>query len=159
MFGSTAFISRLEKRKKLTKQNDFISHSIDLTKNKNAADDEKYVMKNVQIISDTSFAFYDPSKPGYLRFPKFIHGGEIKQFTFDCHKVTFVDSTFCVLARSVLQDLNIDDVQPISHEPGYDETTIVSPDGKFGIVMTSRFSPRSNGQIFCLFPFHIVFLV
>ena len=95
-------------------------------------------MKNVQIISDIYFAAEDPLKPGFLKFPTYIHGGEIKQFTFDGQKVTFVGSTFEGLARSVLQDLEKDNVQLLSHEPGYDEKTIISPDGRLGIVMTSQ---------------------
>lgn len=152
MSGSTAFISRLEKQTKTSNQQNFLNPIIDISKNKQTATDEKYIMKNVQIISDIYFAAEDPSKPGFLQFPTYIHGGEIKQFTWDGQKLTFVGSTFEGLARSVLQDLDTDSVQAISHVPGYDETTIISPDHKHGIVMSTRFSPKTSGQIFGLLP-------
>ena len=56
------------------------------------------------------------------------------------------------MARSMLQSLTIDEVKAITHMPGYDETTIVSPDENLGIVMSTRDSPNSNCAIFGLMP-------
>ncbi|KAK8883755.1 hypothetical protein M9Y10_042854 [Tritrichomonas musculus] len=150
--GSTAFISRLERQESTTNQQNFISPLIDLSKNKNVANGVKYVMKNVQIISDTYYSMEDPENPGYILTPKYIHGGEIKQFTWDCQKVSFVGSALQGLARSTLQNLEDSIVNPIGHEPGYDETTIISPNNKYGLVMSSRFSPHTNCAILGLLP-------
>ena len=109
-------------------------------------------MKDVQVINDFTYTKEDPNHPGFITVPKYIHGGEIKQFTWDCQKVSFVGSTLQGIARSVLQNLEDEKVHSITHEAGYDETTIISPDGQFGIVMTSRFSPKTSCQILGLIP-------
>jgi len=43
------------------------------------------------------------------------------------------------LAKSVFQDLKSAKIYPITQFSGYEETTIISPDGKLGIVMTTIF--------------------
>lgn len=150
--GAIVFISRLERLESHSNERNFISPRIDITRNKNVANDVKYVMKNVQIVSDLAYMKVDPDHPGFIIPSKYIHGGEIKQFTFDCQKLTLVGATTSGLARSVLQNLNDDIVSPICHEAGYDETTIISPNGKLGIVMTSRFSPKTSCSILGILP-------
>lgn len=56
------------------------------------------------------------------------------------------------LAKSVFQNLIGEDYYPLTHFPGYEETTIISPDGKLGLVMTTRFSPKTSSEIICLLP-------
>lgn len=150
--GSIVCISRLERQEINPRDKNSLSSFIDISKNKNVANDVKYVMKNVQVINDFTYTKEDPDHPGFISVPKYIHGGEIKQFTWDCQKVSFVGSTLRGIARSVLQNLEDDEVHSITHEAGYDETTIISPDGQFGIVMTSRFSPKTSCQILGLIP-------
>ena len=41
---------------------------------------------------------------------------------------------------------------PLTHFPGYEETTIISPDGKLGLVMTTRFSPKTSSYILGYMP-------
>lgn len=148
--GTIVCISKLEKQE-VTPRNKLSSY-IDITKNKNVANNVKYIMKNVQVINDFSYFKKDRDHSGFLQINKYIHGGEIKQFSWDCQKISFVGSTLQGLARSVLQNLNDDEVHAITHEPGYDETTIISPDGQFGIVMTTRFSPKTSSRILGLIP-------
>ena len=54
------------------------------------------------------------------------------------------DST---LAKSVFQNLVGEEKNPLTHYPGYEETTIISSDGKLGLVMTTRFSPKTSSYI------------
>lgn len=150
--GTLVFISRLERQVSHSGESNFISPRIDITKNKNTPNNVKYVMKNIQLVSDLAYSFNDPDHPGFITAPKNIHGGEIKQFTFDCQKLTLVGSVPNGLARSVLQNLNDDSVTAISHEAGYEETTIISPNGKYGIAMSTRFSPKSSCKILGLIP-------
>ena len=145
--GTLVFISKLERQ-----VSDFIDPRMNLSNNKYVPNNIKYVMKNVQVVSDIAYAYKDPDHPDYIIPPKYIHGGEIKQFTFDCQQLTLVGSSTTGLARSVLQNLNDDVVSSICHEPGYEETTIVSPNGKYGIAMSTRFSPKSNGQSLVVVP-------
>lgn len=51
-----------------------------------------------------------------------------------------------------MQDLITGEVMSITNSPGYDETTIFSPDEKLGIVMSTRFSPKTNMAILGLIP-------
>lgn len=148
--GAIVCISRLEKQG-ITPRNT-LSLFINKSKNNNVANDVKYVMRDVQVINDFSYYGKDPDHSGFLKVNKYIHGGEIKQFSWDCQQISFVGSTLQGLARSVIQNLNDDEVHEITHEPGYDETTIVSPDGQYGIVMTTRFSPKTSSRILGLIP-------
>ena len=45
-----------------------------------------------------------------------------------------------------------DENYPLTHFPGYEETTIISPDGKLGLVMTTRFSPKTSSYILGYMP-------
>ncbi|OHT13459.1 hypothetical protein TRFO_16318 [Tritrichomonas foetus] len=112
--------------------------------------EDKYVLNNVKIISD--LAYYKVDKDGYITVPSRIRGGEIKQFTAGGTKATLAGAGKQGLAKSVVQDLDGEEVVELSHEPGYDETTIISPDGKLGVVMSTRFSPKTSCAILGLLP-------
>jgi len=56
------------------------------------------------------------------------------------------------LAKSVFQNLVGFENYPLSLFPGYEETTIISPDGKLGLVMTTRFSPKTSSEILGYMP-------
>ena len=56
------------------------------------------------------------------------------------------------LAKSIFQDLKTDIIYPITQFPGYEETTIVSPDGKLGLTMTTRFSLKTSSYILGIMP-------
>ena len=106
---------------------------------------ETYTISNVKIISSLTFA--EKNSDGYITVTPYIKGGEIKQFAYGGEKISFAGATHEGLSRSVLQEVYEDKVVGLSHEPGYEETTIVSPDGKLGLVMTTRFSPKTNFAI------------
>ena len=56
------------------------------------------------------------------------------------------------LAKSVFQNLVGFENYPLTQFPGYEETTIISPDGKLGLLMTTRFSPKTSSEILGYMP-------
>ena len=107
-----------------------------------------YTVSNVKMISNSEF--FEKSGEFLKEVP--IRGGEIKQFTNGGTAVSVAGSTRTGLAKSILQDLSSEDVTALSHEPGYEETTILSPDTKLGITMSTRNSPKTNLAILGLVP-------
>lgn len=118
---------------------------------KNATGDG-YNINKATIISDFVFAHEIPNMPGFLEPIKYIHGGEIKQFTDGGMKITLAGAVRQGMSRSIVQDLESNATYALSLEPGYEETSIISPDGKLGIAMSTRFSPQTNCAILGLLP-------
>ena len=50
------------------------------------------------------------------------------------------------------QDLRSGKVEAVTRTPGYDETTIFSPDERLGLTMTARFSEGTDLKILDLIP-------
>ena len=111
-----------------------------------------YEINNATIISDISFVHEVEGKPGILKSIDYIHGGEIKQFTGGGTKITLAGAVKQGMSRSIVQDLLSNDTYALSHEAGYEETTIISPDGQLGLTMSTRFSPKTNCAILGLLP-------
>ena len=111
-----------------------------------------YEINNATIISDISFVHEVEGKPGILKSIDYIHGGEIKQFTSGGTKITLAGAVKQGMSRSIVQDLLSNDTYSLSHEAGYEETTIISPDGQLGLTMSTRFSPKTNCAILGLLP-------
>lgn len=107
---------------------------------------DEYKLTNHKIISSLTFVTKDEST-GYLKLNP-IRGGEIKQFVNGGLALTLAGGGDSGLARSVFQGLSTDELYSITNKPGYDETTIMSPDEKLGISMSTRFSPHTNMAIF-----------
>lgn len=101
---------------------------------------DSYTIENPEYISNmNSF-----EKNGdYLTYTPEI-GGEVKQFVNGGKGISLVGSAPCGMGDSIVQDVATGEVTQITKTPGYDETTIFSPDEKLGIVMTSRFSEKSD---------------
>jgi hypothetical protein len=93
----------------------------------------------------------DPTDESIL-ITKIPRGGEIKQFIEGGNALTLVGTQPDEFVKSVYQSLKTEEVYTYSHEPGYDETSILSPDEKLGITMSTRFSPKTNMAIFGLMP-------
>ena len=113
--------------------------------------DDNYTMTNVQIISTIGFIEFENEEKGIIK-PTTIKGGEIKQFINGGEALTLAGGGKQGLAKSVFQDLVSDTHYQITHSPGYEETTIISPDGKLGLVMTTRFSPKTSSEILGIMP-------
>ena len=110
-----------------------------------------YIITNVQIISTLGFIEYEDKEKGILKHDT-LRGGEIKQFTNGGEALTLAGSGDMALAKSVFQNLVGFENYPLSFFNGYEETTIISPDGKLGLVMTTRFSPKTSSEILGYMP-------
>ena len=117
-----------------------------LVKNEN-----NYTITNVQIISTLGFIHYEDEKEGIFK-NDIIRGGEVKQFTNGGEALTLAGASNSALANSVFQNLVGEENYPLTHFPGYEETTIISPDGKLGLVMTTRFSLKTSSYILGYMP-------
>lgn len=113
--------------------------------------DDAYEIVDAKIISSIDALKIDPEHPGYL-IASPMRGGEIKQFVHGGTAATLVGAGSSGIATSVLQDFKTPDITVLSQEPGYEETTIMSPDEKLGTVMSTRFSPKTNCAIIGLLP-------
>ncbi len=110
-----------------------------------------YVIEQAQIISTMSFFEEDADNPGFL-LPQLIRGGEVKQFVRGGTAISMVGAKDGALTDSVVQDLASGEITQITHTPGYDETTIFSPDECLGMVMSTRGSKKTDPAIFGLLP-------
>ena len=114
--------------------------------------DINYTIINIQIISTDNFMEYEDKEKKIFKKMVF-RGGEIKQFIHGGEALTLAGAgTETPLAKSVYQNLVGEETYPLSHFPGYEETTILSPDGELGLVMTTRFSPKTSSEILGLVP-------
>lgn len=84
------------------------------------------------------------------RYP--VIGGEVKQFVYGGSAISFVGADTNGTSNSVVTDLATGDTQQITRNPGYDETTIFSPDDTYGITMTTRFSETTDMAVLGLVP-------
>lgn len=112
---------------------------------------DHYAVEDVQIISTSRYVIEDPKKEGFL-LPQLVRGGEVKQFIRGGRAISLVGQKEGSTPNSVVQALDSEELTQITFMPGYDETTIFSPDEKLGMVMTTRFSSTSNPAIFGLIP-------
>lgn len=110
-----------------------------------------YTITNVQIISTLGLVEYEDKAKGILKH-SIIRGGEVKQFTNGGEAITLAGAGDSALAKSVFQNLVGEDNYQLTYFPGYEETTIISPDGKLGLVMTTRFSPKTSSAILGYMP-------
>jgi len=114
-------------------------------------EEDRYIIKEPQIISETDHFEEIMETQGYV-IPKPRRGGEVKQFVRGGTAISLVGAKNSALSDSVVQDLLSEEIIQITRTPGYDETTILSPDERLGIVMSTRGSYRTNCAIFGLMP-------
>jgi hypothetical protein len=114
-------------------------------------DEDQYTIVDPVIISTTDALVPDRARAGWFLARRML-GGEVKQFVHGGTAISAVGDGGAPLTDSVVQDLLTDAVDPITRAPGYDETTILSPDERLGIVMTSRASARTDPAFLGLVP-------
>jgi hypothetical protein len=112
---------------------------------------DRYTIEKAQVISTVEFVKNDPDREGYL-IPQVIRGGEVKQFVRGGTAISVVGAKKGSMTNSIVQDLASPDLVQITNTPGYDETTIFSPDERLGMVMSTRSSPKTDPAIFGLLP-------
>lgn len=109
--------------------------------------EKEYRLEDVKTICTLDAWVKDEQNEGYMR-PGVMRGGEIKQFVRGGNAISMVGiGSRTTIADSVVQDLISGEMEQITFTPGYDETTIFSPDEKLGLVMSTRFSPSTNCAI------------
>lgn len=114
--------------------------------------EDGYRLEDVKEIAGDSILIPDTDHPGYSRLGV-VRGGEIKQFVRGGKGISLAGmGADTKIADSVVQALDSEEVVQITHTPCYDETTILSPDERLGIVMSTRFSPKTNCAILALVP-------
>ena len=113
--------------------------------------ENSYDIIGSQIISNINFIKQDSTNEAVL-IPQTPRGGEIKQFIEGGNALSLVGTLPNEFVKSVYQSLKTDEIYTFSHEPGYDETSILSPDEKLGITMSTRFSPNTSMGILGLMP-------
>lgn len=107
---------------------------------------DRYVIEQPQIISTLERLKLDANNPDYV-LPQIVRGGEVKQFVRGGTAISVVGSKDGYVADSILQDLRSAEITQITRTPGYDETTVFSPDERLGLVMTSRGSQHTDPAI------------
>jgi hypothetical protein len=113
---------------------------------------DRYCVEDAQLISTLEFMKADPNRPGFL-VPQVMRGGEVKQFVRGGTAISLVGRAKGTrLSDSVVQDLCSEQIDRITNTPGYNETTIFSPDERLGLVMSCRASPKTDPAIFGLMP-------
>lgn len=114
---------------------------------------DSYVIDTPQIISTVPYfktSTTDPSS-NYI-IPSPLRVGEVKQFVQGGNAISAVGQQLYSTTDSIVQDLKSDKITQITYTPGYDETTIFSPDEQLGMVMSTRFSKNTDPAIFGLMP-------
>jgi hypothetical protein len=112
---------------------------------------DHYRIVQPEIVSTLEPFRPDPKHPdGVIVAP--MRGGEIKQFVHGGTAISLVGAVRRDIPDSVVQDLASGRVEAITDAPGYDETTIFSPDERLGLTMTTRFSPKTDPAILGLMP-------
>ncbi len=76
----------------------------------------------------------------------------MKQFVEGGTAISLAGAKSRVTPDTVVQHLASGEIEQITDTPGYNETTIFSPDEKLGITMTTRFSEPTNMAILGLMP-------
>ncbi|URZ09293.1 hypothetical protein [Clostridium felsineum] len=113
--------------------------------------DDSYTVENPKVISTINNFQDDPKNPGCI-IPNPMRAGEVKQFVHGGSAISAVGQKDLSTTDSIVQDLNSNNITQITYIPGYDETTIFSPDEHLGMVMSTRFSKNTDPAIFGIMP-------
>lgn len=112
--------------------------------------EDAYELDNVRTVGNLNSGKPDPDHEGCILLEP-VRGGETKQFTRGGLALTYVGMDRGP-GDSMMQDLDTERVVALTNTPGYDETTIVSPDNELGITMSTRFSPKTNCAVIGMIP-------
>lgn len=110
-----------------------------------------YTVENAKLCSHMNTYVSDPDREGYLIRSEVV-GGEVKQFVHGGEALSVVGSDQSGVAQYVVVDIASGENTVITHTPSYDETTMFSPDEKYGITMSTRFSPSTTPNVLGIVP-------
>jgi len=113
---------------------------------------DRYVLADTRIISTVEPFDPDPDNAGAVIPVQPYINGEVKQFVHGGEGISVVGAKELVTTDSTVIRLATGELDQITYTPGYDETTIFSPDERLGMVMTTRFSPATDLGILGLMP-------
>jgi hypothetical protein len=111
----------------------------------------EYRIVNTKIVSTVDQFSQDPAHPDGV-IPQPTRGGEVKQFVHGGTGISVAGGARRDIADSTVLHLESGEIEAITDTPGYTETTIFSPDEQLGVVMTARFSPRTDLAVLGLMP-------
>ncbi len=103
---------------------------------------DAYVIEDVCIVSAVNSVEPDANNPGWYRLSPH-RGGEVKQFVRGGRGLTLAGGGKSI-SESSLQMLDSNEVYFITDTLGYEETAILSPDERYAVCMSPRFSPGTD---------------
>lgn len=112
---------------------------------------DTYVVTDPRIVSTIVLTVPDPDHPDGV-LPVDIRGGEVKQFVDGGTALSLAGMTGHDIPDSVVYQLGTEQMEAITSTPGYTETTIFSPDEQLGLVMSTRFSAKTDPAVLGLLP-------
>ena len=114
--------------------------------------DTEYVMDELCVISTVNEVEPDPEADGFYR-SAVRRGGEVKQFVKGGAGLSVAGLGDCI-SESTLQMLDTESVTQISETFGYEETAIFSPNERYAICMSPRFSPKTDCGVLGVIPLY-----
>lgn len=114
--------------------------------------DEKYIIENLCVVSTVNAIEPDSENEGFYR-ESIYRGGEVKQFVKGGRSLTLAGSGDCI-SESTLQSLDTEDVQQITETLGYEETAIFSPNERYAVCMSPRFSTKTDCGVLGVVPLY-----
>ena len=113
---------------------------------------DAYAVEDACIISNVNDIEPDPDNEGFYR-RKVQRGGEVKQFVRGGRGISLAGGGRCI-SESTLQMLDSEEVCQITDTLGYEETAILSPDERYAICMSPRFSPETDCGVLGVVPLY-----
>ncbi len=114
--------------------------------------ESRYVMEDMCIISTVNDMEPDMDSEGFYRV-NVRRGGEVKQFVKGGRGLTLAGGGTCI-TESTLQMLDTEEVAQITETLGYEETAIFSPNEKYAVCMSPRFSPETDCGVLGVVPLY-----
>jgi len=111
-----------------------------------------YVVEDACIISTVNSIEPDPENKGFYR-KNVQRGGEVKQFVRGGRGITLAGGGRS-LSESTLQMLDSEAFCQITDTPGYEETAILSPNERYAVCMSPRFSPATDCGVLGVVPLY-----
>ncbi|MDE7186335.1 MAG: hypothetical protein K2O13_02350, partial [Lachnospiraceae bacterium] len=113
---------------------------------------DAYAVEDACIISNVNDIEPDPDNEGFCR-SKVQRGGEVTQFVRGGRGISLAGGGRCI-SESTLQMLDSEEVCQITDTLGYEETAILSPDERYAICMSPRFSPETDCGVLGVVPLY-----
>ena len=112
----------------------------------------EYVVEDACLISSVNDITPDPENEGFF-LRNLQRGGEVKQFVRGGRAITLAGGGRSI-SESTLQMLDSEEYVQITDTLGYEETAIFSPNEKYAVCMSPRFSPRTDCGVLGVVPLY-----